>query len=78
MMGGLRVATVSTVALTTVGALVAHGGLGNLIADGVTNDFKAELLAACLLCVAIALILDVLIVGLERLLTPWTRTGVPQ
>lgn len=76
MMGGLRVATVSTVALTTVGALVANGGLGNLIADGVTTDFKAELLAACLLCVAIAVLLDVLIVGLERLLTPWTRTGV--
>lgn len=76
MMAGLRVAAVSTVALTTVGALVANGGLGNLIADGVTTDFKAELLAACLLCVAIAVLLDVLIVGLQRLVTPWTRTGV--
>ncbi|WP_210649935.1 ABC transporter permease [Nocardioides sp. SYSU D00065] len=74
MMAGLRVATVSTVALTTVGALVAHGGLGNLIADGVFTDFRAELLAACLLCVAIAVLLDVLIVGVQRLVTPWTRT----
>ena len=76
MMAGLRVATVSTVALTTVGALVAHGGLGNLIADGVQTNFKAELLAACLLCVAIAVLLDVLIVGVQRLVTPWTRTQV--
>jgi osmoprotectant transport system permease protein len=76
MMAGLRVATVSTVALTTVGALVANGGLGNLIADGVTTNFKAELLAACVLCVAIAVLLDVLIVGLQRVVTPWTRTGV--
>ena len=76
MMAGLRVATVSTVALTTVGALVANGGLGNLIADGVFTNFKAELMAACLLCVAIAVLLDVLIVGAERLVTPWTRTRV--
>ena len=76
ILAGLRVATVSTVALTTVGALVANGGLGNLIADGVRTDFKAELLAACLLCVAIAVLLDVLIVGAQRLATPWTRTGV--
>lgn len=74
MMAGLRVATVSTVALTTVGALVANGGLGNLIADGVFTNFKAELLAACLLCVLIAVLLDVLIVGTQRLVTPWTRT----
>jgi osmoprotectant transport system permease protein len=76
MMAGLRVATVSTVALTTVGALVANGGLGNLIAEGVLTNFKAELLAACVLCVAIAVILDVLIVGAQRLVTPWTRTRV--
>jgi osmoprotectant transport system permease protein len=76
MMAGLRVATVSTVALTTVGALVAHGGLGNLIADGVLTNFKAELLAACVLCVVIAVALDVLIVGAQRLMTPWTRTQV--
>ncbi|MGD9958502.1 ABC transporter permease [Nocardioides sp.] len=75
VMAGLRVATVSTVALTTVGTLVGHGGLGNLISDGVTQNFKAELFAACVLCVLIALALDVLIVGAQRLLTPWTRRG---
>ena len=44
IMAGLRVATVSTVALTTVGSLVAYGGLGNLIKDGVNTNFRAELL----------------------------------
>ena len=63
MMAGLRVATVSTVALTTVGTLVSYGGLGNLIEDGVQNDFKAELLAASVLCVVLAFVLDALIVG---------------
>lgn len=72
-MAGLRVATVSTVALTTVGTLVAHGGLGNLISDGVFSNFRAELLAACVLCVVLAVALDLLLVATQRLLTPWTR-----
>lgn len=73
IMAGLRVATVSTVALTTVGTLVAYGGLGNLISDGVTTDFRAELLTAAVLCVVLAVLLDVVIVVVQRLLTPWTR-----
>ncbi len=73
VMAGLRVATVSTVALTTVGSLVAYGGLGNLISEGVSTDFRAQLLTAAVLCVVLAVVLDGLIVGLQRLLTPWTR-----
>ena len=73
IMAGLRVAAVSTVALTTVGSLVAYGGLGNLIKDGVNTNFRAELLAAAVLCVALAVVLDVVIVLLQRVLTPWTR-----
>jgi osmoprotectant transport system permease protein len=73
IMAGLRVATVSTVALTTVGSLVSYGGLGNLIMDGVTTDFRAELLTASVLCVVLAVLLDAIIVVAQRLLTPWTR-----
>ena len=73
IMAGLRVATVSTVALTTVGSLVAYGGLGNLIKDGVNTNFRAELFTAAVLCVLLAVVLDVLIVLAQRLLTPWTR-----
>jgi osmoprotectant transport system permease protein len=73
MMAGLRVATVSTVALTTVGTLVSYGGLGNLIEDGVQNDFKAELLAASVLCVVLAFALDALVVAVQWLVTPWAR-----
>lgn len=73
IMAGLRVATVSTVALTTVGSLVSYGGLGNLIKDGVTSNFRAELMTASILCVLIAVLFDVLIVFAQWLLTPWTR-----
>lgn len=73
VMAGLRVATVSTVALTTVGSLVAYGGLGNLIKDGVLTNFRAELFTASLLCVVLAVLLDVVLVLVQRVLTPWTR-----
>ena len=73
IMAGLRVATVSTVALTTIGSLVAYGGLGNLIKDGVSTNFRAELLTAAVLCVVLAVLLDAVIVLGQRALTPWTR-----
>jgi osmoprotectant transport system permease protein len=75
MIAGLRVATVSTVALTTVGSLVAYGGLGNLIKEGVETNFRAELFTAAVLCVVLAFLLDALLVLTQRALTPWTRTG---
>lgn len=73
LVAGLRVATVSTVALTTVGSLVSYGGLGNLIRDGVQGNFRAELLTAAVLCVVLAVLLDAVLVLLQRLLTPWQR-----
>lgn len=74
---GLRLATVSTVALVTVGDLVGHGGLGTLILAGFRNNFyKAQIMTGTLLCVLLALVLDLLLAGAGRLLTPWTRRGV--
>ncbi len=73
LMAGLRIATVSTVAMTTIGAVVGFGGLGNLIDSGMQGFFKAEVLTASVLCVLLALIADLLLVGLQRALTPWTR-----
>ncbi|QZY30715.1 ABC transporter permease [Nocardioides coralli] len=73
IMAGLRVATVSTVALTTIGTLVSFGGLGDLIRDGVETNFRAELLAAAVLCVVLAVLLDALLVLAQRAMTPWTR-----
>ncbi len=75
IMAGLRVATVSTVALTTIGSIVAYGGLGNLLADGVQTDFKAQILAASVLCVLLAFLLDAGLLSLQRALTPWARKG---
>lgn len=75
-MAGLRIATVSTVALTTVGVLVGHGGLGQLITGGFNaNFYRAEIVTGAVGCVLLALVADVLLAGVERLLTPWTRAA---
>lgn len=73
VVAALRVATVSTVALTTVGTLVSYGGLGDLISHAVQRNFRAELVTAAVLCVLIAVVLDLALVLLQRVLTPWTR-----
>jgi osmoprotectant transport system permease protein len=75
-MAGLRIATVSTVALTTVGVLVGHGGLGQLITGGFNaNFYRAEIITGTIGCVLLALFADLLLAGVERLLTPWTRAA---
>jgi osmoprotectant transport system permease protein len=71
MLAGLRVATVSTVALVTVGALIGVGGLGEELNDAFNSYFKAEALTAAVLCVGLALVADLLIVGVGWLLMPW-------
>ncbi len=71
---GLRLATVSTVALVTVGGIIGRGGLGDLILGGFRNNFyKAQILTASILCVLLALVLDLILAWIGRALTPWTR-----
>jgi osmoprotectant transport system permease protein len=74
IMAGVRVATVSTVALVTVGVIVGYGGLGGLILRGFQNNFyRAEIVTASALTVALGLTFDVLLAGATRALTPWAR-----
>jgi osmoprotectant transport system permease protein len=74
LLTGLRLATVSTVALVTVGDLVGVGGLGSVMMAGFRNNFyKAQILTAVLLCVLLALALDAVLLLVGRWLTPWTR-----
>lgn len=77
IVAGIRVATVTTVALVTVGAFFGYGGLGTLIYQGYNNNFfRAEIMTATVLCVALALVLDLLLYGAQRLSSPWARRQV--
>lgn len=74
VVSGLRLATVSTVALTTVGVIVGYGGLGQLMFEGFRNNYyRAEISAATIACLLLAFVLDVTLWGAGRALTPWTR-----
>ena len=73
VMAALRVATVSTVALTTVGSIVGYGGLGNLLLRGVDTQFKAQILTASVLCVLLAVVLDLVLLAAQRAATPGVR-----
>jgi osmoprotectant transport system permease protein len=77
IIAGLRIATVTVIALGTVAALVDNEGLGVPILTAISNNvFKTELIAAGAMAVALALGADALLVVVQRLLTPWARTRV--
>jgi osmoprotectant transport system permease protein len=74
IMAGVRIATVSTIGLVTVGSVFGNGGFGQLIIDGFQNNFfHAEIMTGVIACVLLAIVAELLLLGLERLLTPWTR-----
>ena len=74
ILAGLRIATVSTISIATVAALVIPQGLGRPIFIALEQEvFKTEILTAGGLAVALALCADGLIVLLQRFLTPWSR-----
>jgi osmoprotectant transport system permease protein len=78
IIAGIRIATVSTIGLVTVTALIGQGGLGQLIYDGFLRDFHTTLIVGSVLCVALAILADLALVVLERILTPWSRKRAPR
>jgi osmoprotectant transport system permease protein len=73
IMAGVRIATVTTISLATVAAFIGAGGLGALIFDAIQSGFKTEFIAAGALAILLAIVIDVLLVLIERLITPWSR-----
>ncbi|MFJ9392026.1 ABC transporter permease [Nocardioides sp. NPDC101246] len=73
---GLRVATVANVSMVSIAALIGIGGLGQLFTRGFQLGFYLPpIIIGLVLSVALAVIADVLIVALQRGLTPWARAG---
>jgi len=71
IINGLRIASVTTVGLVTLAAIVGQGGLGRLILDGLRRAFWTPLTIGALLSIALALVLDALFILLERRVAPW-------
>jgi osmoprotectant transport system permease protein len=68
---GLRIATVSTVALATLAVFANGGGLGVPIYEQI--DFKTNIIVAGGLCILIAIAFDVMLLAVQRTITPWLR-----
>ena len=73
IMAGVRIATVTTIGLVTVTALIGEGGLGRLILQGLINDFRTPLVVGAVLSVLLAVAADVSLGLLQRAVTPWAR-----
>lgn len=73
ILAGVRIATVTTVGLVTVTALIAQQSLGTLILDGLSRFFNTEIIVGAVLSVALAALLDLGLLGLQWALTPWGR-----
>jgi osmoprotectant transport system permease protein len=71
IIAGLRVATVSSISLVSVGQLIGIGGLGYLFTDGEQRDFTTEIWVGLVLIILLALIFDGALVLARRWLTPW-------
>jgi osmoprotectant transport system permease protein len=73
IMAGLRVATVASISLVTVGALIGIGGLGQLFTEGEDTNFLTEIIVGVVLVAMWALIFDGLLLLVGRVLSPWAR-----
>jgi osmoprotectant transport system permease protein len=76
IMAGIRIATVSTISLTTVAAFIGAGGLGQPIFNALQGGFKTQFVASGVLAVLLALVADGVLVIFQRVLTPWARARV--
>lgn len=73
IIAGIRIATVSTIGLVTVTALIGQGGYGVFILRGIRRQFLTEILVGTVLSVLLAVAADLALVALERRITPWAR-----
>lgn len=73
LLAGVRVVSVSTVSIATIGPLIGVSNLGDLFTDGFQRGFTTEIVIGVILVVALALVLDLFWVGIGRLVMPWRR-----
>lgn len=73
LLANLRVVSVSTVSLLSVAALIGSGGLGRLFTEGYSRQFIDEIVIGIVFTVLLALLFDLILVALGRVLMPWSR-----
>jgi osmoprotectant transport system permease protein len=74
LLAGLRVVSVSTIALVSVGAIIGSRNLGYLFLNGRQRNNLEEILIGIVASILIALLFDLILVALGRLVMPWNET----
>ena len=79
VVGGLRLASVSTIGLVTISGILgdAFGGLGYFIFDGYRRTFPTEIWFGGIPVIVLAVVADLALLRLQARLTPWARTNQP-
>jgi osmoprotectant transport system permease protein len=77
VVGGIRLASVSTIGLVTVSGILGDrfGGLGFFIFEGYNHSFPTEILFGAVPSIFLAIAIDLVLVAVQRRLTPWARTS---
>lgn len=77
VIGGVRLASVSTIGLVTVSGILGDrfGGLGFFIFEGHLHSFPTEILFGAVPSIALAIAVDLALVAVQRRLSPWARAG---
>ena len=73
IIAGLRIATVTTIGLVTVAAVIGQGGLGQVMIRGFNFRNDTAVYTGAILIVALAIVADLVLAGIGRLATPWAR-----
>lgn len=75
IVGGLRIATVSTMAIATLAVFANAGGLGTQIFTGGNNAFPTAIVLAGSIAILMALGIDAVLLAIQWLVTPWRRAA---
>jgi osmoprotectant transport system permease protein len=73
LLAGVRVVSVSTISLATVGSLVGIHSLGDYFTDGFQRSFPTETITGLVVVLLLAAVFDVVLTTIGRILMPWNR-----
>ena len=74
IIAGVRIATVTTIGLVTVTAIIGRENLGQFILEGINQLFSTKIVLGAVLSIALAVAADLLLLGVQRLVAPWLRS----
>lgn len=75
LIAGLRVVAVTNISMVAVGSVIGIGGLGTWFTDGYQADKSDQIIAGIIAVFLIAIVIDILILLIGRIITPWTRAS---